>query len=82
MAWNPEKKPDGGLLAVQWCTCVVSWTVVVLLIGGGISGTGLVASFVSATALVAVSWALVKMELSCDCDTTSRLFRRREADTR
>jgi hypothetical protein len=82
MAWNPEKKPDSGLLAVQWCTCVVSWTVVVFLIGGGISGAGLIGSFVSATALVAVSWALVKMELSCDCDATSRLFRRRQADTR
>ena len=80
MAWNPQKKADGGLLAVQWCTCVVSWTVVVFLIGGGVSTAGLVASFVSATALVLVSWVLVKLEMSCGCDTPQRLFRRSEPD--
>lgn len=79
MAWNPEKKADAGLLAVQFCTCVVSWTAVVFLIGG-VSGAGFAASIVSATALVLVSWVLIKMGLSCGCDSPARLFRRRQTE--
>jgi uncharacterized membrane protein len=76
MAWNPEKKADAGLLAVQFCTCIVSWTVVVFLMSGTVSSAGFVASIVSATALVLVSWVLIKLELSCGCDSPVRLFRR------
>jgi hypothetical protein len=68
MAWNPRKKVDSGLLAVQFCTCIVSWTVVVLLIGGGVSGAGFVSSVITATVLVVVSWAMVKFEVSCGCE--------------
>jgi hypothetical protein len=68
MAWNPTKKADGGLLAVQFCTCIVSWTVVVFLIGGGVSSEGFVSSVITAAVLVIVSWALVKFEVSCGCE--------------
>jgi hypothetical protein len=68
MAWNAQRKADGGLLAVQFCTCIVSWTVVVLLIGGGVSGAGFVSSVITATVLVVVSWVLVKLEVSCGCN--------------
>jgi hypothetical protein len=72
MAWNAQRKADGGLLAVQFCTCIVSWTVVVLLIGGGVSGAGFMSSVITATVLVVVSWVLVKLEVSCGCNDEPR----------
>ena len=48
-------------LGTQFCVCVGSWLVVVLVIEGSASTSGLVASIVTGVVLMAVSWVAIKV---------------------
>ena len=50
-----------GFLGTQFCVCVGSWVIVVLLLEGRASASGLVASIVTGGVLVIVSWCAVKV---------------------
>ena len=52
MSWNRDRKADPVLLVVQFFVCVVTWTVVVLLLEGAVSRSGFVASVVDRRAAV------------------------------
>jgi hypothetical protein len=61
VTWHPERRVSAGFLGTQFCVCVGSWVVVVLLIEGKASTSGLVASIVTGVVLVVVSWCAVKV---------------------
>ena len=52
---------SAGFLGTQFCVCVGSWVVVVLLLEGRASASGLVASIVTGVVLAIVSWGAVKV---------------------
>jgi len=56
-----ERRVNVGYLGAQFCICVGSWVVVVLLIEGSASTSGLVASIVTGVVLVLVSLLTVKI---------------------
>ncbi len=61
MEWRSDRRAEPVLLAVQFVVCVVSWTLVVLLIDGVVRQAGFLASVVTGVVLVVVTWALVKL---------------------
>jgi hypothetical protein len=61
VTWHPERRVSAGFLGTQFCVCVGSWVVVVLLIEGSASAPGLLASIVTGVVLAVVSWFAVKI---------------------
>ncbi len=63
MSWNRERRADPVLLVVQFSVCVVTWTVVVLLIEGAVSRSGFIASVVTGLLLTLITWLMIKLDL-------------------
>ena len=63
MSWNQDRKADPVLLAVQFSVCVITWTVVVLLIEGAVSRSGFIASVVTGLLLTVITWCMIKLDL-------------------
>lgn len=61
VTWHRDRRASPGFLGTQFCVCVGSWVVVVLLLEGRASTSGLVASIVTGFVLVIVSWCAVKV---------------------
>jgi hypothetical protein len=61
VSWRSERRVSLGFLGAQFCVCVGSWLVVVLLIEGSASTSGLVASIVTGVVLMLVSWISIKI---------------------
>ena len=70
VTWHGDRRVSPGFLGTQFCVCVGSWVVVVLLLEGRASTSGLVASIVTGVVLVVVSWCAVKV--GWDIAPTSR----------
>lgn len=66
MGWDRRRRVHPPLLAVQFGVCVGCWVAVVMALGGPVSRAGLVASFLTASVLVAVTWILAKLGLPPD----------------
>jgi hypothetical protein len=63
MSWNRDRKADPVLLVVQFCVCVVAWTVVVLLLEGAVSRSGFIASVMTGVVLTAITYLMIKLDL-------------------
>jgi len=61
VTWHSDRSVSLGFLGAQFCVCVGSWIVVVLLIEGTASTSGLVASIVTGVVLMIVSWVSIKI---------------------
>jgi hypothetical protein len=61
LTWRSDRRVSLGFLGAQFCVCVGSWLVVVLLIEGSASTAGLVASIVTGVVLMLVSWISIKV---------------------
>lgn len=61
VTWRSDRRASLGFLGAQFCVCVGSWLVVVLLIEGSASTSGLVASIVTGVVLMLVSWVSIKV---------------------
>jgi hypothetical protein len=61
VTWHSDRTVSVGFLGAQFCVCVGSWLVVVLLIEGTASTSGLVASIVTGVVLMIVSWISIKV---------------------
>ena len=61
VTWRSDRRVSVGFLGAQFCVCVGSWVVVVLLIEGSASASGLVASIVTGVVLMLVSWISIKV---------------------
>jgi hypothetical protein len=61
ISWRSDRRASLGFLGAQFCVCVGSWVVVVLILEGSASASGLVASIVTGVVLMAVSWVSIKI---------------------
>jgi len=61
ISWRSDRRANVGFLGAQFCVCVGSWLVVVLIIEGSASTSGLVASIVTGVVLMIVSWVAIKV---------------------
>jgi uncharacterized membrane protein YvlD (DUF360 family) len=63
MTWNRDRKADPMLLVVQFLVCVVTWTVVVLLLEGAVSRSGFIASVTTGVVLTLITWLMIKLDM-------------------
>ena len=63
MSWNRDRKADPVLLVVQFFVCVVTWTVVVLLLEGTVSRSGFIASVATGVLLSTITYLMMKLDL-------------------
>jgi uncharacterized membrane protein YvlD (DUF360 family) len=63
VSWNRDRKAEPALLVVQFCVCVVVWTVVVFLLEGAVSRSGFIASVATGILLTLITWLMIKLDL-------------------
>jgi uncharacterized membrane protein len=63
MSWNRDRTADPVLLVVQFCVCVVTWTVVVFILEGAVSRSGFIASVATGVLLSIITYLMIKLDL-------------------